>query len=482
MLNFIKKVELFLFYIFVFSIPLEKRHVFETRASRIDSHFIEWNSAAIYLSDIILGVVLFLWFLRLILNKISNPEISKKTKGKKNNKHLKILIVVFSLFIISSLISTLNSQFVKLSAYHLTKLIEYGFVFFYLTINIKTVKKVISTLLIFIVSGFMQAILGTLQYLKQGSFGLKVFGEVDLSPALQNISKIDVFGEKIIRAYGTFPHSNVLACFLFIAIIFTICLMLIILNNVGAIHELPLLRNIKIPFLVFILYVLSLGLLLTFSRSCWLIALLSIIFIILSILFLSAGFRKFIGNQFKNNFSKINILIVLVLLISLTIAIFWPHIITREIGSNSADEYSVSGRALYNHLAGFVIRDNLLLGIGPGLFVNHLGSYLSENFVWWQLQPVHNVYLLILAENGLIGFIIFIVYVLYILSRIRNFEFKQKGKYFTNQILVTCLSSILFSLFIAMLFDHYLWTIQQGALCFWLILGLFYTSVVNCEK
>ncbi len=490
MLNLIKKIELFIFYLFIFSIPLEKRHVFETTVSRIDDHFIEWNSAALYLTDILLGLLVLFWILRFLFTL-------KKRNGKDSSKTTKTLLIIFSLFILISLISAINSQFVKLSLYNLTKLIEYGVLFFYVICNIKTAKKITYTLLAFIAAGFLQAVLGILQYLKQGSFNLKIFGEVDLSPALQNISKIDVFGEKMIRAYGTFPHSNVLACFLFISIIFTFCIIFIVLNRESVSskslsyskidkmfhveHFLPFVLNkvkyfIKLPFFLLILYTLILGLLLTFSRSGWLAGLVSMLFIILSILFLSSGFRTLLINQFKKNFSKINIIIVLILLIGITAAIFWPQITSRGIDSNPEDSYSLSGRELYNHLASTIIKNHLLLGVGPGLFVNYSKQYLDEGAEWWQLQPVHNVYLLILSEHGLLGFITFIIFIINMLSQIRYFNFKQKGNYYINQILVISLTSILFSFFIIMLFDHYLWDIQQGALCFWLILGLFYSS------
>jgi O-antigen ligase len=491
LLNLIKKIEIILFYLFVFSIPLEKRHVFETSVSRIDGHFIEWNSAALYLSDILFGLLILFWILRFLF--------SLKDKNKKNNsKSIKTLVLIFSLFILISLVSAINSQFINLSLYYLTKIVEYGLIFFYIIINIKTTKKIIYALFTFIFSGLLQAILGIAQYLKQSSFNLKIFGEVDLSPTLQNISKIDVFGEKMIRAYGTFPHSNVLACFLFISIIFTICIMFIILNKESVSkksltylkinkifhieHLLPLALNkviyfIKLPIFVLTLYILTLGLLLTFSRSGWLASLISILFIILSILFLSSGFRKLLSSQFKKNFSIINIIIVLILFIIVTTTIFWPQITSRSPDSNPQDSYSISGRKLYNHLASIIIKDNLLLGTGPGLFVNYSGQYLSENFEWWQMQPVHNVYLLILAENGLLGFIAFFISILYVLSQIRHFNFKQKGNYYINQILIISLSSILFSFFIIMLFDHYLWDIQQGALCFFVVLGMFYSSI-----
>lgn len=481
MLNLIKKLESILFYLFVISIPLEKRHIFETWASRVDDNFIEWSSASLYLSDILLALLILFWVARLLTSKYCSSEVkrSREQKLKKNTKNffsknprgILFLLLLFSVFIIISLISALNSEFVKLSLYHVIKLIEYGLLFFYLVLNIKSIKRFTYTLIAFIGSALLQSVIGIIQYLKQGSIGLKIFAEVDLSPALQNISKLDIDGEKMIRAYGTLPHSNVLAGFLFIAIIFVIYLIL----NAEVINELPLRKKYKLPILVLVLYVIILGLFLTFSRSACLACLVSVSFIFLSI-FLFKNFRKIFTKQLKNRRSWFNFFIVFVLLIGITISILWPQITSRNINANPEDEYSLSGRKLYNQIAADTIRNNLLLGVGPGLFVFN-SINVSDEFQWWQLQPVHNVYLLILAEQGLLGFIAFLVFIFYILRQVGGIKFKKIDKNYANYLLIISLSSILLGFFIIMLFDHYLWDIQQGVLSLFLILGLFCSSI-----
>jgi len=76
----------------------------------------------------------------------------------------------------------------------------------------------------------------------------------------------------------------------------------------------------------------------------------------------------------------------------------------------------------------------------------------------WIHQPVHNVYLLISSEVGLLGLIVFLIFLYQLLKRFK----KQNSVLF---IIVICI------IFVS-LFDHFFWTLQQGQLMFWLILGL----------
>ena len=75
----------------------------------------------------------------------------------------------------------------------------------------------------------------------------------------------------------------------------------------------------------------------------------------------------------------------------------------------------------------------------------------------WLHQPVHNIYLLIAAETGLLGLMAFLFF-LYLLI-------KKKPR-----LTIFCL--LLVSFLIIGLFDHFFWTLQQGQMVFWLILGI----------
>ena len=51
-----------------------------------------------------------------------------------------------------------------------------------------------------------------------------------------------------------------------------------------------------------------------------------------------------------------------------------------------------------------IIKDNWLIGVGIGNYTFALRAKYPEIKVW-ELQPVHNTYLLILAELGVVGFL-----------------------------------------------------------------------------
>jgi len=533
MLNFLgKRLDLILFYLFIISIPFEKRHVFETPLSRFDGQFIEWGSMAFYLSDIFLVAALVIWLGKFLLARVdktaqnsANPKNSSlsppflKEKGKKSftfskenkrgiseNKIIKNLAILFTILVVCGLISTLISGFVKLGLYHLLKLVEFGLFFFYIIQNINTTKKIIFTLFCFIGTSFIQAIFGILQYLKQSSLGLKLFGEVDLSPTIQNVAKIDVDGQKFIRAYGTFPHSNVLAGFLLVAIIFTLIFVILILHqrsilanssqkmpNVSRETFLPSLEPqimfhvehfklfglnmlsfvASLPFFVFILCILFLGLLLTFSRTAWFTLGVSLLFILIFLYFLLPDSIKSIIHFFrKAKLAQFSSIFALVLFIVICLIIFWPQIFARTTTFDQYGDATISSRTLYNQIAFLIIKKHPFFGVGPGLFVVKMADFSPIKLIWWQLQPAHNVYLLLLSEIGFLGFSAFLTFIIYILSQIRKISLKTPDNFYINQIIFIALSSLFFGFLIIMFFDHYLWTIQQGTLVFWLVLGL----------
>ncbi len=90
------------------------------------------------------------------------------------------------------------------------------------------------------------------------------------------------------------------------------------------------------------------------------------------------------------------------------------------------------------------------------------------------LQPVHNIYLLILSQIGIFGLIIFLIF---IIKSIKNLlkkitDTKKETKDFYVAVL-TLLGSLLF----VGMFDHFFLTIQQGQLMLVLILGFSWTKL-----
>ena len=84
----------------------------------------------------------------------------------------------------------------------------------------------------------------------------------------------------------------------------------------------------------------------------------------------------------------------------------------------------------------------------------------------WEWQPIHNLYLLIGSEVGVLGLLSFIIFILgAFIKKGLLFLKKDKEEYY---IILAIMSSLL----IIGLFDHFLWTIDSPALLFWLMIGL----------
>jgi O-antigen ligase len=107
-----------------------------------------------------------------------------------------------------------------------------------------------------------------------------------------------------------------------------------------------------------------------------------------------------------------------------------------------------------------------LFGIGLHNFLIALPSFIQGHVLFGFLQPVHNIFLFILAETGLIGLCLFCA---------------TLGLAFTNNLRIVRQSPSQISLFVFLSLcaiiaigftDHYFLTLQQGQLLFAFILGL----------
>ena len=443
-----RKLEKILFYLLIFSLPFETRLILY----QWGSEFNEWTSAFLYLTDLLIIGLLFFWvwrvpaqgllalsptflgasFLGASLLNFLGARLPKRRLPKRSGPGLALVA-----FLLVAFISLIQANNFWLGFYQWLKLLEFAFLFFYLRYNFKKLFSFKRTAQVFIASGLFQSIIAISQYVSQASLGLWWFRESLLSPDLVGVAKIVVNGTKMIRAYATFPHSNVLAAFLLAALFFLYWLWL-----KNKIHYSALTGIFGLLFFAFFL---------TFSRT--------IIFVFLSATLLYFGFF------FKKSRKKIIFLFLLFsVLCSLFSLLAWPELSSRF--SVFLTEPAVSLRAFYNETAFLLIKGNPFLGIGLGNFVWEIKQTLPL-LASWLHQPVHNIYLLIIAETGLIGFILFLFFIFSILKEARNNEQRTTNneQYYSLMFIILC------SLFIAF-FDHFFWTLQQGQLIFWILLGI----------
>ena len=414
-----KKLEKFLFYFFIFSIPFQIRKILFFAST--GDKFVEWNSGFLYFTDLLIIAVLFLGFLR------------GGIKFKKTDIWLGLFFLIVGLSLIAS-------QNIGLSVYQLIKLAEFILLFLYIKYNFEflQIKKILNIL---VASGVFQALLAIVQFFNQSSLGIKHFEAGIYNANIPGVATFFVNGAKFIRAYGTTPHPNVLAIFLLLAIF---CIYGLFLMN----KKSKLLNILYIT--CFMLCVL--GLLVTFSRAVILV------FVAVSLLFFLITFLKFKKLKSKT----IGLFLLFTVVCCLFIVMFWSEISAR-FSAISPTEQAVSLRIYYNDIAISVIKEKPFLGLGLGNFVWYLfNNYQFKQF--WLYQPVHNLYLLIASEAGVFGLIVFLIFIGKILLERFKQIFKQH-KFF--------IFYFLFFIFMALgLIDHYLWTIQQSRLIFWIVLAV----------
>jgi len=319
--------------------------------------------------------------------------------------------IIFAAFII---IGIIFSKSLGAGLYGLLKFLEFIFLGFYVS-NIKNLK--LRNILFLLSLGIIfESFLALSQYLNQGSLGglFYFFGERMFNPQTPGIANASINGQLILRPYGTFPHPNVLAGYL------VIVMTLIIFNCKKILYSLTLLIG-------------TVALFLTLSRVA----------IILWVLIL--GFfliRKFI----------------ILALVSLLLFVLITPLGLRFTGMRLTDESIVIREELAKSSL-LMIKKSPLLGVGINNFLVNLPNTQKSNNSSLVIQPVHNIFLLVLSETGIVGFYFF---VWFLIKTYQNIRF---GK---NYLIIYPLSLIL----ILGMFDHYFLTLQQGQLLFSFILGL----------
>jgi O-antigen ligase len=291
---------------------------------------------------------------------------------------------------------------------------------------------------------------GILQYFCQDSIGLKFLGEPSLTsrhvpgPSFWmpdgTTSILDYVlgrggeGREILRASGTLPHPNILGGFLVFSLIASYFLF-------GKMRRV----GYAIALQIFTLF-------LTFSRAAiygWLIA--------SAVWFLLAYFRQ--EKPFK-------LLWVLGFSSILSLLLLYPQLVERG-GIFSYTEIARASdllRLKYQDVALQLIRDHPILGVGFDHFLFHLNDYgpLPPSFV-------HNIYLLIASEMGLLGLGCFCAFLFCVL---------KKGWENRSDPLVAASLSILVGFLFLGLCDFYLIFHQQGRLLLFLASALISRKVV----
>lgn len=249
------------------------------------------------------------------------------------------------------------------------------------------------------------------EFALQRSLNVWILGERLFSASTVNIAHFDLFGQQFLRPYGTFPHPNVAAAFL---------LIYLVISKIISPKKQTNLQKLA-------LVIGATALLLTFSKTA--------VFAAIVYFFLTE----------KNRVFKISVsaAVIIVAFFFLSTQSFMPvaTIAERILLSQSAYDITLS---------------NPLFGVGPTNFIRDLSALNLYSISQTRLlQPVHNIFLLTLAEEGIFGLLIFATILFSILKRAAT---PNKQALFLVLLIFGSL-------------DHFLLTIHQGQLLLFLTFG-----------
>ncbi len=300
----------------------------------------------------------------------------------------------------------------------------------------------------FITGMVLVSLFGAYQYLAQTSPASTVFGLAQHSAqTLGDAVVLTSGGVRVLRSYGTFDHPNIFGGYLVVTLILLIWLTKDSTRQYR--HHLYYLSAIPGVLLVW-----------TFSRSAWLA--LATVGALLAIRFRKqlVQFTKHVS--YKCVCHRPGFFAVVVVLAAIVFA--WSPVSARlgfGYEHNRLEQMSIEQR-----LDAFdrwrIIMQQHSSGVGFGAYTI-AQMVLTDTVIEADVspEPVHNSYLLALAELGVIQTMLLVVMILAVIRRL----YKQH-----RLILLGALPLI--ALMVIGLFDHYLWSLHAGQVLLGFVIGL----------
>ena len=401
---------------------------------------VDYLSPTLFLTDITIILTLFFWSISLFKN------FHLKKKFHVSFKHhwsaiwrilILMLFIVVNIFFATSLPVALSKW---------CKVLEFGLFGLYMVKTKNHVRTIVTVLSIPIL---YSSLIGLAQFFFQHSLGgiYWFLGERTFDITTPGIARIQIFpffiihSSELLRPYATFPHPNVLGGFLAI----TLPLLINQLSN----NPILKLSNKKLKIFLWITVALGgITLLFTFSRSA-----------------LIAGAIGLLLSQYimkKKQLLNYWYYWIIGLLVLFIFALPYFQTLTKDSESVYVrHELNIAAIQMITPQSISFIKNaqHIFFGVGLGNYLVELPKYYPHRTIFF-LQPVHNIYLLLLSEIGILGFGI----VFYLLFKL--FKTPLHKHQFSIMHYALCIMLLIG------LVDHYALTTQQGQLLLTLFLAL----------
>ncbi len=282
------------------------------------------------------------------------------------------------------------------------------------------------------------SVLGWMQVMSGASPASSVLGLAEKNAAVAGVSVIETHAGRLLRAYGTFPHPNVFGGYLAVS--------LVVLGWLGWTGS-----RMQRLVAVILATVFSTTLVVTFSRSAW-----------LGVMAAMIGLFVWMFQHHVRATKQLFVLALIPVFGTLATCVFFSDaLFVRFDTSARLETRSIVEREESLFTFPSVLRANPFTGVGPGNYTELL-THLDPGEPGWMYQPVHNVFLLFIAELGILGIVGFV--------RLSKNLFPTIQATAKKNPLPFALAAVLIP---PVFFDHYLWSLWAG-----LVLGMLCLTLV----
>lgn len=417
------KLENILFWLSVWSIPINLGKHFVLEESYIFGKLLDYTIPTIFVPDVLIFMLLVVSLSRFLT---SQGSIARRKIFQNHAIALLLLFFAVCLFSAWGALAFVPSFYVFL------RFVLYGFFAFYIFLFRDFSKDYKGLSTIFIFWTFFLAVLAFAQWFKQGSVfnNYLIFGEQPYTFSTPGIVRENFFGRTKVPPYGIFRHPNTFAAFISFAVLFV----------AGISGKFS--KRVGVRLLIYSLGFVTL--LLTMSRFVFIGFLLSLLFL-----------------YFPNKRVKPCVLGMLTWGAFLNFALFLPLDIPL------LETTSLLRRRNLLQIGFAIFKDFPLFGVGLNNFLYLVDSYAVMLDLPKFTQPIHNIYMLFLVETGVFGFGLFVWFLRHVFKGLFGKIDCLKDSSRIPSLLVVLLGFLLFVSF----FDHFLITSHQIQLLFWLTLG-----------
>ncbi len=420
------------FYLFVFLLPWQTKLIIRSA----ETNFTE---ISIYVSHLLLLIVLIVFFAWQLKRKVDSEPISPLWISLAALE----LSILISFFFASDQLLAFYHYLLVLMGIGLFYIIRAGTISYSYEESQFSTSKIIGSLFLSI---FFQASLGIYQFLMQFSPANKFLGLAVRNADITGASVVETVSGRWLRAYGGLDHPNILGGVLAISLIITAYLL----------AERKMIRSkteAATSLLLFIFYFIALtALFFTFSRGSWL-AYVTGLLVLLAILIYNSD-RWMLGRYLALIFFSVVMLFIVAFpyrdLAFARTAGAWQ-------GQGRLEQKSLDERGSYVTQAGSLIRECWIFGAGAGNYTQAIEERDIVKQEAWFYQPVHNSFLLLFAQSGILSLVSFLAFLYFLIRKDRRAVYS---------------GAVLAALVILMIFDHWLISLPFGLIFLFLVLGL----------